>query len=396
MTRTRLPALLSLFALLLLPAAAHAQTTVADVADALLSDGLYVDPQADLDVDEQRVRAALADSSVQVYIAVLPEEAGRAIDLNEEIGNALGDDNAVLLVVTDEPNAYADQGSGADARGVFSGEAWQQARAQSGVTDRLVTFVQVVDQQAGGGSGGGVPGQDGAAASGGLSPLVLALLVLGVGGGGVFLYARTRRQQARALEDARADVESLHARLGSDVQLLSPGDDDVARQALADAAERYNATGALMAKADTPGEFAAARRTAIEGLTAARVVRERLGLDPGPELPMPPTSAPQLREPSRVQIEDQEYEGSPTYTPGRPHYYEGGYYAGRPVPGGWYATPFWQTLLLGSVLGGGTGRRRGGYVGGFGGGIGGFRRGGSSGRGGFGGFGGGGRGGGGW
>ena len=183
------------------------------------------------------------------------------------------------------------------------------------------------------------------------------------------------------------------------MQLLSPGDDAIARQALADAAERYNATGALMAKADTPGEFAAARRTAIEGLTAARVVRERLGLDPGPELPMPPSSAPQLTQPARVQVEDQEFEGSPTYTPGRPHYYEGGYYGGRAVPGGWYATPFWQTMLLSSVLTGGMGRRGYGgvYVGGFGGGIGGGRSYGGRRRGGFGGgFGGGGRGGGGW
>jgi hypothetical protein len=169
---------------------------------------------------------------------------------------------------------------------------------------------------------------------------------------------RTARSRATELDDLRADVESLYGRLGSDVQLLAPGDDAVARQALADASERYTGHGALLAKADSPGEYAAARRTAVEGIAAARVVRQRLGLDPGPDVPMPEGQGPQLTERSRVQVGDDEYDGSPRYEPGRPHYYEGGYYGGQAIPGGWYATPFWQTLLMGSMMSGGLG---GGY-----------------------------------
>ncbi len=222
-----------------------------------------------------------------------------------------------------------------------------------------------------------------------------------------YLLVRSRRRKAahgKQLEDARADVESLYGRLGSDVQLLAPGDDDVARQALADAGERYNATGALMAKADTLGEYAAARRTAVEGIAAARVVRARLGLDPGPDVPLPPGAGPQLDAPTRVRVGEEEYDGSPQYEPGRPHYYEGGWYGGQQVPGGWYATPFWQTLLLSSVLRGGYGggygraygRGYGGGYGGFGGGISGGIGGGTGRRsGGFGGLGSGRRGGGG-
>ena len=113
--------------------------------------------------------------------------------------------------------------------------------------------------------------------------------------GRLFSRSRSRRQAARELQGYRADVESLYDRLGADVATLRPGDDAVARQALADAAERYNATGALLSQADTPGEFEAARRTVAEGLAAARVARTRLGLDPGPDVPPPPGSGPQLQ-----------------------------------------------------------------------------------------------------
>ena len=148
---------------------------------------------------------------------------------------------------------------------------------------------------------------------------------------------------------------------------LHAGDDPVARQALADAAERYSATGALLSQADTPGEFEAARRTAVEGLAAARLARTRLGLDPGPDIPPPPGTGPQLRAAERVRVGDDEYEGSPTYAPGRQHYWGGGMVGGSMVPGGWYGVPFWQTMLLGSALSGGFG--------GFGGGYGGYERG---------------------
>jgi hypothetical protein len=157
------------------------------------------------------------------------------------------------------------------------------------------------------------------------------------------------------MEGLRADVESLYNRLGSDISTIPGGDDAVAKQALSDAAERYNATGALLAHADTPGEFAAARRTAVEGLVAAQTARKKLGLDPGPEIPLPPGQGPQLIAEQKVRVGDQEYEGSPTYQPGRGHYYGGGYYNGQVVPGGWYAFPFWETMLMTSVLTGGFG-----------------------------------------
>ena len=423
MTRARPTALLGLLLLLItatvaLAAPSSAQTAVSVdelVAD-LRGDRVALEPGADVPLDEAAVRDAVRSSQVPVYVAgVSAATADRAGDLAAlviDVGTALADSGAVVLLISDQPDVEANHGRALGSRGIDSIGALdavntRDAFDEANVTGLVRDFVAEIDRQAATAGTGSRPATP-SGSPGGVSLLpVLLLGGLGVGAYALVTSRRRARSRGQELEDLRADVESLYGRLGSDVQLLSPGDDAVARQALADAAERYNATGALLSKADTPGEFAAARRTAAEGIAAARVVRERLGLDPGPDVPMPETPGPQLSETSRVRVGEAEYEGSPAYAPGRPHYYEGGYYGGQPVPGGWYATPFWQDLLLSSVLsgtlggrGGGSryGRRGGGFGGGLGGGLGGLGGGRRRGGGGFGGggLGGGGLGGGGW
>jgi hypothetical protein len=371
----------SLLGMLCLAAPAAGLTTVspAEVARELQGDAVYVDPDAEAPLNEDAVRDAIAGAPVPVYVAAVP----RVGDLNgftSQVLDGLGERSAVLVI--SGRSFRAESGAEAAAQGVYADVAIESALAAGGrgsfneenVTALVVDFVRRLEPGAAGGTG--APVRD---TGSGVNLLpILGLGALGFGAYAVVSSRRKAKASRQQLEDMRADVESLYGRLGSDVQLLAPGDDAIARQALADAAERYNATGALMAKADTPGEFAAARRTAAEGLAAARVVRQRLGLDPGPEVPLPPGTGPQLDAPARVRVGDEEYEGSPRYEPGRPHYFEGGYYGSQHVPGGWYATPFWQTLLLSSVLSGGMrGHRHSSYGGGmFGGGMGGGRRGG--------------------
>lgn len=402
--RTRLALLLLPVAglLLLAPPPAGAQTTtVRDLVGQLRQDQVAIEPGANVPIDEPAVRDAVRRAAVQTYVAAVSAStaaaAGGDAALTVELGRALGDSSAVVLVITDKPSVYADNGRAAGDRGVNAGAALRAVNTRSSFDRASITalvndFVNRIDGQ--------VASRSGGSSSGGFGSGGLLLGLFGVGAAGVGAYAftrsrRRRREEQTALDDARADVESLYGRLGSDVETLAPGDDQVARQALADAAERYTATGALMSKADTLGEYAAARRTAVEGLAAARVVRQRLGLDPGPEIPVPQGGVPKLTAPQRVQVGEQEYDGSPEYEPGRPHYFEGGYHGGQLVPAGWYPTPFWQSLLITSVLTGGAGRSHGGdgYRGGLLGGGGGWRgggRGGSRSRGGFGGFGGGG------
>ena len=370
-----LPAvLLAAVAVLALPGTAAA-TTAADVANELLTTPVYVDPRATVQIDEGRVLDAIADTDLPIYVAVLPSAAASANGgpdvLTRTIGSRLGSP-AVLYTLAG--NTLAGGSAGA---GLGQGEASSIARAHQRDGDPATALVGAIEDTrdaVADGTPAGATDSSGTTDSGSGGGAVLGLLaLLGLGGGGL-LYARSRRRQrdaAKSMEGSRADVESLYHRLGADVSSLHAGGDPVVQQALADAAERYNATGALLSQADTPGEFEAARRTAVEGLTAARLARTKLGLDPGPDIPPPPGQGPQLQAPQRVQVGDDEYEGSPEYSPGRQHYFGGGMLGGRMVPGGWYGVPFWETMLIGSMIGGGLG----GFGGGFGGGYGGYHAG---------------------
>lgn len=144
------------------------------------------------------------------------------------------------------------------------------------------------------------------------------------------------------------EVASLRDRLGHDVRTLDPRGDRVAMQALADASERYSTCSALLERADSQAQLRTAWLAAAEGLSASRLVRTRLGLDPGPEIPLPP-SGPTLAGPTRIEVDGRAHVGGPTYGPGRAHWFPGGSYGGRYVPAGWYDAPFWPSAL---VLGG--------------------------------------------
>ncbi len=150
---------------------------------------------------------------------------------------------------------------------------------------------------------------------------------------------------------APADVVSLRDRLGHDVRTLDPGADPVSRQALADAAERLSTCSTLLDDARSDAQLRTAWLAAVEGLTASRLVRTRGGLDPGPEIPLPPTG-PQLQAPTRIDVDGRAHVGGPAYEPGRPHWFPGGAYQGRYVPGGWYDAPFWPSGLVLGGLGG--------------------------------------------
>ena len=368
MTRLRVLALLPFVAtaLLLLAGPALADTTPRDVAQALRGDPVFVESDAEhaKDVDADKVRAQIQGSSNPLFVAVLPQRAadklGSARNVAIRIAELTPRTSVLVALVGDELVAVA----GPDTP-FGAGEAQDRVKGISGgATDRLVEAVRSLQSVSGGNGGSGATERAGGDTSGGggSSAFWPVVGVLALGGGGAYLYTK-RRRASRVQEGLRADVESLYNRLGSDISTLSAGDDPVVRQALADAAERYNATGALLANADTEGEYAAARRTAVEGLVAARTARQKLGLDPGPEIPLPPGQGPQLTTEQKVRVGDQEFEGSPTYQPGGGHYYGGGYYNGQPVPGGWYAFPFWETMLMTSVLTGGFG---GGMFGGGG------------------------------
>ncbi|GIJ77385.1 hypothetical protein Xph01_18170 [Micromonospora phaseoli] len=177
--------------------------------------------------------------------------------------------------------------------------------------------------------------------------LLLVVLLVVVLGGALIWWRRERAtRQARDLADVRADARRWYERLGGQVMNLG-GEDPAVRQALADAAERYHAAGSQLEQAQTVTQYRLARETAVEGLTYIRAARLALGIDPGPDLPplAAASGAGQLTVPRQVQVQGQTFKAGPQPGQDTPYYYPGGQVRGRPVPAGWYSTPWWKTAL---------------------------------------------------
>jgi hypothetical protein len=356
-----------------IPASATAPIDTAEAA--LQTANLYVDPQAakEIKIERPTLASAIPD---KVKIAVLPKTAGSPTALAGQIIAALDPSRKGLTVgvFVSDASGYL---FGADSSASCVGYASEKARAADranrsqllanhDVTPLLADFAQSVADGPRLGTSACGSAAGGAAASpkksdngSGAWPWIIGIGVVGAGGIGGLAWYR-RRQKKRELDLARAKVMPYYDRLASEVSSLDPKDDDTALQAIADASERFDAAGSQLATADSVEKFAQARRTTLEGLHAAVTARKALGLDPGPELP--PIDSPrgeQLAEAREVNVQGKAYQGYPDYTPGAPYYYGGGY----GVPGGWYATPFWETLLIGSVLTGGLGGWGGGGYG---------------------------------
>ena len=130
--------------------------------------------------------------------------------------------------------------------------------------------------------------------------------------GAVWLIRQRSVTKARELDDARADARRWVERLGGQVLALT-GTDPASKQALADAAERYNAAGSQMDQAQSVAQARQVTETAYEGLYYVRAARTTMGLDPGPELPPLPgqAQAGAVSEDRTVDVEGHAYSASP-------------------------------------------------------------------------------------
>ncbi|MEV3938973.1 hypothetical protein AB0K52_23745 [Glycomyces sp. NPDC049804] len=179
-----------------------------------------------------------------------------------------------------------------------------------------------------------------------LTLLVVAILV-------IFFVVQSNKKRAQAeLADAEAEARRLYERLGGQtMNLTAPGDNLPAGQALADAGERYTAAGSQLESARSINQYRLVAETAIEGLNYVRAARTAMHMDPGPEVPVMRgqrrTGA--LTEPVSAEVEGRRYTGSPDPSDENRHYYPGGRVDGRPVPAGWYNTPWWQPALAGAA-----------------------------------------------
>jgi hypothetical protein len=349
--------------------AAHASPSD-DAVAALQCSAVYVGA-ASPTIDKASVGGDLRDD---IRVAIVPSGGPDPVTIARTIGAELDPGHRGLTVLVFEGHSYGAASTARCAVGTAIDQAVQRHRSQLRATDDVTatvedfaTIVRSEPDATQGCATGGTATQaspsagDGSSGSGLTALWVIVLLV--AGGVALFLWSRRRRRN-RELSDARAAVLPWYQRLGAEVTGLKPGVNKEAGQALRDAAERYQVAGAQLAAADSVPKFEYTGRTVLEGLYAVRAARQALGIDPGPPLPpMGRADGEYLDRPRDIAVGDQTYQGFPAYTPGAPYYFAGGY----GIPGGWYGFPFWETLLVGSMLGGGLGWGLGGWgMGGWG------------------------------
>jgi hypothetical protein len=367
--RTVVPAALVAVGIVALTVPAPAGADVPAAISSLESQNLYVDPAANATLDESGAESSLSGS---IKIAVLPSGSGDPGQLAAQIGQAIGGRVTVGVFEGRTFNAgsnvlCAGRASSLASRAVQ--DNLSQLRSNSDLTNTIKDFASLVKDQPScsnrsGGTGGSSSRSDNASSGGSGWGLLAGLGVLGAGGVGALIWRR-RRKDRRELADARSLIHPYYDRLAADVGSLQPGNNPVARQALADASERFNSGGSQLASATTLAQLGGARRSILEGLQATRTARQALGLDPGPDLPpLAESTAPQLTQAQQVDVGGQAVQGYPAYTPGAPYYFAGG----GGYAGGWYSMPFWQSLLIAEALTPGWGWGFGGWGGGWGGG----------------------------
>lgn len=331
------------------------------------------DPTGDADAAAQAF-----DSGVHVYVSPQSGQSVDAAELKSKIGkeplyiaivapNQAPEDVANQITTTFNPTMTIAVISGTDSSAsstyLCDGDASKLlTKARSGhtkdiadgkLTGWLTSFAAKADDAPTKNSGDCASGAGGSSGAGSVLPWMIGIGVVGLAAIAYYVV-RKKKQKEISLRGRRAEVSELYNRLADELPRLGTATErsanPAAGQALADAAERYDAAGGILSAAETDSDLDAARAACIEGLTATRFVRRVVGMKPGGDLPaLDKARAQRLARARRVRVGDETYDGYPDYTPGAPRYFRGD----QSAPAGWYAVPFWESEFIGTTLGGG-------------------------------------------
>ena len=212
-------------------AAGATAVVIDDVAQALQSDPIYVDPDAERALSAEEVddvRAAIGSANTPIYIAVLPAAAadaagGDPAEVASQLAAAVGRAGTYAVVVGDRFRAGSSELPAGQAAELARQALDAQGDDTSGV---LVDFVQRVGDAAAGESGGGSGSGDGEGGGGGGGfPWLGVLLAGGAAASGYSIWRGSQRRKAEAAERARAE-EADRQMLRAELSVLA---DDVVR-----------------------------------------------------------------------------------------------------------------------------------------------------------------------
>ncbi len=284
--------------LLILAPTAAAQDPVDRAVEALRNDTtVYVDPDAEADVDADALRSEIAEGDAEVRIAVLPESAGDprtvAMTVAERVGE--GGDYAVVVGRRMFAGPSRDAGEAAD-------EA-VEANAGEGAQAVLTDFVDRVNDDGGIGAGG-----------------IILLGLAGAGGVAVIAGVRRRRREeaaqfAEVKDNARDDLVALGEEIRAlDLDMQMPDVSGGARTDYETAVHAYDRANRVYETARRPQDLEPVGAALEEGRWAMMSARARLEGHEPPERRSPCFFDPR-HGPSSREVEWAPYGGAPRMVP---------------------------------------------------------------------------------
>jgi hypothetical protein len=273
--------------------ATHGGQIVRQAAEALVSDPVYVHPDAipsisAAEADELRDRIARAGGGT--YVAVLPSaalhEGGTAEGVLRELAGQIRRRGTYAAVVGGSFRA----GSNGRERGAaaeLAAQAFREHRTE-GAGPTLLAFVDAVAARREGRTGAE---GDGDAGDDGSELAVLGVLGAAAAGGIAVVAVRRRRRAAAELGQVKEAAEEDLVALAEDVQALEldvqmPGADPRAAQDYGRAVEAYERASGAFGKARTTGDLETVTGAVDEGRYAMASARARLeGRDPPERTP---------------------------------------------------------------------------------------------------------------
>jgi hypothetical protein len=382
--------LLTVLLVLLAAPAARGQSGLDAAAEALKSDPVYVDPDAeatlsDSEADQLRQRITDKDAG-PMYVAVMPRDVvsgsgGSVGAALSELGSRVGRSGTYVLVAGRSLRAGSTAGVAPEGSTAEAANAALNAHKSEGLSAILLDFTDRMGKvKAGSGAAASPNGGGDGGGGGGWFPIALGVFALGGGAVAISRGRRQKREREQRFQEVHGTVRGDVVELGDEIRALDldvqmPGANEEAKADYEAALGAYERASAAVDRARTPQDLEPVGAAVEEGRYAMASARARLEGQEPPERTPPcffdPRHGPSSRtvmwsppwgEPREVpacEADAQRVERGEEPDPrqvtlgGRqvPYWNAGPAYA--PYMGGFFGGGLLPGIFLGSVLGGG-------------------------------------------
>ncbi|MFV0535073.1 MAG: hypothetical protein ACK5MR_15665 [Cumulibacter sp.] len=328
------------------PAYADSATEGAAAREAFDSgEHLYVAPEAGQQVDAGALADAVGDDPI--YVAVVPPNTPPE-DVLVVLREGVAEPATYVVVSGTEQAAESSVICSTQAQPLLDDASSAQAESRSSgdLTGFLVAYVDSLADAPEPGDDGCSDEVDDSGSFASAVPWILGALVIGVGGGLLWLTNRRRHRAAQRTRRGKEVTAALDA-LARDIDEVPEHGDAQISRALQDARNRHIAAADILTDAEASADFDEALRACREGAVAVHFARERAGLTVGRLAEVEPVHARRVAHSEVMLLADGHVTVYRSYRPGAPYFFGGN----DELPAGWYTSPVGHDRLFGDITG---------------------------------------------